>query len=188
MKTLALTLAVMSIAGYAVGSRTDYLNVKRKFQTLDSKPPKPGTRVSITSVELNEYVQTELPQVAPEGIRNPKVELQGDNVATGSAVIDFLKLRSAQGKSTSWMMRKLLEGERDVAVTTRIQSGGGQATVTLQKVEISGIPIQGTALDFIISNYLVPNYPNAKIGKPFALHKHVDRIEVARNVAYIITR
>ena len=35
-------------------------------------------------------------------------------------------------------------------------------------------------LDFLIENYLKPNYPNARIGQPFALHKHVDRIEVAR--------
>ena len=86
------------------------------------------------------------------------------------------------------MMRKLREGEREAAVTTRVRSGGGQATVDLQKVEIAGIPIQGAALDFVINNYLIPNYPDAKIGRPFALHKNVDRIEVARGVAYVITR
>jgi len=188
MKPLAVIFALLSIGGFAGVSRTDYLSAKRKFQAIDKQPPKPGTRVSLTAAELNAYVQTELPTVAPPGIRNPEVELQGDNIATGRAIIDFLKLRSAQGKSTSWMIRKLLEGEREVAVTTSVRSGGGQATVDLQKVEISGIAIQGAALDFIISNYLIPNYPDAKIGRPFALHKHVDRIEVKPGVAYIITR
>ena len=188
MRSLALAMAFVSVAGLVGASRTDYLNVKRKFQTIDKQRPKPGSRVTFTSAELNSYVEAELPVVAPRGIRDPHVELLGDNVAMGRALIDFVKLRSAQGKDTSWMMRKLLEGEREVAVTTRVRSGGGQATVDLQKVEISGIPIQGAALDFIINNYLIPNYPDAKIGRPFALHKHVDRIEVARGVAYVITR
>ena len=85
-------------------------------------------------------------------------------------------------------MRKLLEGEREVAVTARVSSGYGKATVHLQRVEVSGIPIEGTALDFLINNYLVPNYPEAKIGRPFELHKRVDRIEVSPGVAYIFTR
>lgn len=188
MKALALAVAFVSAAGFVGASRTDYLNVKRKFQTLDKQRPKPGTRVPISSTEINSYVQAELPVVAPKGIRNPEVELHGGNVATGRALVDFVKIRSAQGKNTNWMMRKLLEGEREVAVTTRIRSSGGQATVDLQKVEISGIPIQGATLDFVINNYLIPNYPNAKIGKPFALHKHVEKIEVTPGMAYVTTR
>jgi hypothetical protein len=188
MRALAVIVALLSLAGFAGVSQKDYLSAKRKFQAIDKQPPKPGTRVAITSAELNAYVQSELPKVAPPGIRNPNIEMLNSNTATGRAIIDFLKLRSAQGKSTSWMMRKLLEGEREVAVTARIQSGGGQATVDLDRVEISGITIEGAALDFILENYLKPNYPDAKIGKPFALHQHVDRIEVARGVAYVITR
>src|SRR4051812_36449849 len=105
MKALAVTVALLSIAGFAGVSRTDYLSAKRKFQAIDKTPPKPGSRIAITSTELNAYVQTELPAIAPPGIRNPEVELQGDNVATGRALIDFVKLRSAQGKDTSWMIR-----------------------------------------------------------------------------------
>ena len=55
---------------------------------------------------------------------------------------------------------------------------GGKATVDLKRVEVSGIPIEGAALDFLVENYLIPNYPDAKIGRPFALHKRVDRIGV----------
>jgi hypothetical protein len=188
MKAIAVIVLLVCFAGFAAVSQADYQSAKRKFQAIDKKPPKPGTRISLTASELNAYVQTELPLVAPPGIRDPKVDLQGNNVATGRALIDFVKLRSGQGKSTNWMMRKLFDGEREVAVTTRVNSGGGQATVDLQSVEIGGIQIQGAALDFIINNYLIPNYPDAKIGKPFALHKHVEKIEVSSGVAYVTTR
>jgi len=187
MRRLALSIALL-VGGTLTASRTDYLNVKRKFQAIEKQQMKPGSRVAISSQELNAYVETELPQVAPPGIRNPHVVLQGANTATGSALIDFVKLRSAQGKSTNWLMRKLLEGEREVKVTTRIHSANGTATVNLQRVEIGGIPIEGATLDFIIRNYLVPNYPDAKIGRPFDLYRTVDRIEVAEGVAYVVLK
>ena len=71
-------------------SQTDYLSAKRKFQTIDKQPPKPGTRITLTSPEINAYVQTELPKVAPAGIREPRIELLSGNTATGRALIDFL--------------------------------------------------------------------------------------------------
>ena len=184
----AISVALFAAAGVASVSRTDYLSAKKKFQAIDKQAMKPGSRVAITGTELNAYVQAELPTVAPKGIRSPRVELEGDNTATGRALIDFVKLRSAGGKSPGWLFRKLFEGEREVAVTTQISSGGGKATVHLKRVEVSGIPIEGAALDFLVKNYLMPNYPNAKIGRPFALHKRVDRIEVTPAAAYVVTR
>jgi hypothetical protein len=60
--------------------------------------------------------------------------------------------------------------------------------VDLQRVEVSGVPISGAALDFLVDNYLIPNYPDAKIGRPFTLPKRVDRIEVTSGIAYVITK
>src|SRR5689334_6883385 len=109
----AISVALFAAAGLAGVSRTDYLNAKKKFQAIDKQAMKPGSRVAITASELNAYVQTELPTVAPKGIRSPQVQLDGDNTATGRAMIDFVKLRSAGGKSSSWLFRKLFEGERE---------------------------------------------------------------------------
>ena len=184
MRGLAAFLVLIA-AGSLAATRTDYLTVKRKFREIELKQAKAGSRIPISSQELNAYVETELPAVAPSGIRKPHVELQGNNIATGSALIDFVKLRSAQGKPTNWLLRKMLEGEREVKVTTQVSSGNGTATVNLRRVEVGGLPIQGAALDFLINNYLVPNYPQAKIGRPFKLHQRVDRIEVAPGMAYV---
>lgn len=187
MRSLVVSIALLAAVTLAA-TRTDYVNVKRKFQSIETQQAKPGSRIAISSQELNAYVQTELPQVAPPGIRNPHVVLHGANTATGSALIDFLKLRSAQGQSTNWIMRKLLEGEREVKVTTSISSANGMATVNIQRVEVGGIPIQGATLDFLIRNYLIPNYPEAKIGQPFGLHHRVDHVEVAAGVAYVVLK
>jgi hypothetical protein len=48
----------------------------------------------------------------------------------------------------------------------------------VDRVEVSGIPLSGSALDYIIDNYLHEYYPDAKIGRPFELAHNIDRLEV----------
>lgn len=77
-----------------------------------------------------------------------------------------------------WLMARLLAGERPVRVKARIRSGGGRATVDLERVEISGLTVSGAALDFLIRNFVLPYYPEAKIGQPFELAHRIERLEV----------
>ena len=80
-------------------------------------------------------------------------------------------------------------GERPVAVTARIRSGGGQATVDVEKVEISGIAMNGATLDFLIHNFVLPLYPDAAVGRPFPLGHRIDRLDVqGRGVTVIFAR
>ncbi|MEJ7608574.1 MAG: hypothetical protein WKF37_20465 [Bryobacteraceae bacterium] len=185
MKRGVLSFALVATL---LGSRTDYLSAQRKFQQIEKSQVKPGARIQLSSEEINSYVAAELPKVAPSGIRNPKVVLRGANTATGYALIDFIKLRSAQGKPPGWLLRQLLQGEHEVSVQARVRSGGGSATVDLQSVEVAGVPISGAALDFLIQNYVLPNYPEAKIGRPFKLHKRVDSLEVQPGTAFVVIK
>jgi hypothetical protein len=181
-----LALAILGCSAL-VASRTDYLNAKRKFESIERFQTKPGSRVPLPSSELNAYVQVEIQTVAPQGVRDPKLELRGNNVAVGRAFINFLKLQKARGGAApNWLMKKMLDGEHEVAVTARVDSGGGRATVYVQRVEISGVPVDGAALDFLIQNYLLPNYPDAKINRPFTLKYKMDHFEVNPGIAYVV--
>src|SRR5260370_37125612 len=157
--------------------RSDYASCQRKFDLIENDRLRAGSKVTLSPSELNAYVEQELPKVVPQGVREPKLQL-GVGTATGSAMVDFLKLQSAQGKPPGWLMRQLLQGERTVAVTTRIESGAGRATVNQQSVEISGMTIEGRMLDYLIHNYLLPYYPDAKVGEPFELNHNIDRLDV----------
>jgi hypothetical protein len=184
MKRL-LALAVLACA-VSLASRTDYLNAKRKFEAIEKYQTKPGARIPLPSSELNAYAQEEIREVAPQGVRDPKIELHGNNVVTGRALINFLKVQNARGAAPNWLMKKLLDGEHEVAVTARISSAAGKATVYVQRVEISGVPVEGATLDFLVQNYLLPNYPKAKINRPFDLNYRMDRLEVSPGIAYIV--
>jgi hypothetical protein len=50
--------------------------------------------------------------------------------------------------------------------------------VYVQQVTISGISARGAVLDFLIEHFLLPFYPDAKIGRPFQLKHNVDRLEI----------
>jgi len=181
-------VALVVVFAAAAATTSDYNSVKTKFSQIEKAKLRPGTRIPLSQAELNAYVQKELPVVAPAGIRNPQVTLEGNNTATGRARIDFLKLRSASGRPPGLILRTLLQGEHDLAVTATVRSGAGKATIDIKSVELEGIPISGSALDFLIENYLIPNYPEARVGRPFELKYKIDRIEVIKNSAYVVTR
>ena len=103
----------------------------------------------------------------------------GAGTATGSALVDFLKVRRAQGYRPGWLVSKLLDGERPVSVTVAIRSGQGKATVDVKRAEVAGITVDGGTLDFLIQNFLLAMYPEAAVGRPFELAHNVDHLDVA---------
>jgi hypothetical protein len=140
-----------------------------------------------TTTELNAYARSEVPVIAPEGVRQLRLELR-NGAGTGYAMIDFLRLRHAQGSETPWLIAKLIEGERPVKVDAHFQSANGKATVFLDRVEISGVAVSGSTLDFLIRNFFLPLYPNAKISQPFELANCVDRVDVIPGQARVLMR
>jgi hypothetical protein len=152
----------------------DYDSAKRKLDSIETERLRPGARVTLTFPELNAWVAKE----APAGVRNPQLHAGARDVATGAALIDFGKLERSAGRQPGWLMSKLLDGERPVSVTARVRSSGGRATVDIERVEISGFAIDGSTLDFLIQNFLIPMYPDAVIGKPFELGHGIDRLDV----------
>jgi hypothetical protein len=170
-------LALAALPLLLFSSRSDYSSAQHKLDLIESGRLKPGARVSFTERELNAYVAQELPKTVPQGVREPKLEL-GAGMATGSALVDFLKLEHASGNPPGWLMRQLLQGERPVTVTARIKSGSGRATVDVQSVEISGVTIEGRLLDYLIHNYLNVYYPDAKVGQPFEMSYRIDRLDI----------
>ena len=180
-RLLPLLLPLLAAAAY-----TEYASACRKLELIESARLARGARVELTAAELNAWVAREA--AALDGVRNPRLQL-GADTATGEALIDFGRVRRAQGYHPGWLMGKLLDGERPVKVTARIHSSAGTARVDVERVEISGAVIEGRALDFLIDNVLLPNYPDAAIGRPFELGHRIERLDVqSRAVGVVIGR
>jgi hypothetical protein len=161
-----------------------YQSASQKLGLIGTERLRPGTRVTFTYPELDAWVAHE----APNGVRNPHIQINARGNAVGTALIDFAKVRRAQGQEPGWLMRKLLEGERPVSVTARVRSSGGIATVDVERVEISGVVIDGSTLDFLIQNVLLPLYPDAAVGRPFELGHRIDRLDVSPAAVGVVIR
>ena len=171
-------LIVMAVfSAVAVGADQSYQSAKYKIDLIEEDRAAPGSRIWLSVAELNAYARIEAAKVVPQGLRSPRLEL-GQGSATGSALVDFLKVRELGGPPPSRLIAWFLAGERPVRVTATIESGRRRATVTVPQVTVSGMTAGGAVLDFLIANFLLPFYPQAKIGQPFDLNHGVDRLEV----------
>ncbi len=167
----ALAVALAALYGDTLSERC-----WSKFHAIDAGQVRRGSVVAFTPAELNAWVQTNVPQMA-EGVRNPHVQLEAGS-ATGTALVDFLKLRRAKGGEPNIFLAKLLEGERPLKVSARVESARGRATVYLTSVELAGVNLSGSLLDYLVKNFLLPEFPEAKIDQPFELRDNIDRIEI----------
>ena len=162
-----------------------YESAKRKFDTIESDRLPAGTRVELSPAELIAYAEKE----APAGVRNPKLQFGTPEVVTGTALVDFGQVERATGRHPGRLMSWILDGERPVSVTARIQSARGRATVDVQRVEVSGIVVDGRTLDFLIQNVLLALYPSAVVGRPFELGHRIEKLDVrTANVVVAIGR
>jgi hypothetical protein len=171
----------------ALGAPLDnYTSAQEKLARIEGDQAPAGSHIELSTAELNAYVRNEAPKVT-DGVRNPHLELVGDGLARGTAMIDFARVQRSQGNPPGWLMAKLLEGERPVSVSVRIRSSKGLATVEVERVEISGMSIEGAALDFLIQHFVLGLYPNAVVGRPFPIGHRVERLDVRpRGVTVVV--
>ena len=95
---------------------------------------------------------------------------------------------TGRGRKPNWLVAKLIQGEKLVTAQASIRSSNGQATVHIIRVEIGGLAVTGAPLDFLVQNFLLPFYPDAKIDEPFDLAANVDRIVVTPAEALVYLR
>ena len=165
---LILAAVTPLFAANPVLDRVDY-----KLNLIDSGRARRGSVIVFTPAEMNTWARSRVPQMY-QGIRDPSLQL-GMGTATGSAMIDLLKMR--QGP-TNPLIAKLIEGERPLKVSVQLDSSGGRATAKLTRLEISGIAVTGAPLDFLVNQFFLKMFPDAKVNQPFELRDNIDRIEL----------
>lgn len=176
---LALTLPLAPAT-----SRFDAMPTQRKIDLIEQGRIPAGTLLTFEERELNTFLQKKAKEVIPDGLREPHLTLS-EGRATGKAYVDFVKMRHTQGEDMNWLMSSLLKGEYPIRVEGRVVSSNGTARVDLDVVQVGGASLKGRALDLLVRTFVLPLYPNAKVGSQFELGYNVDRIELKPGQAQV---
>jgi hypothetical protein len=167
-------LVCLAVTGLAASEANDADSAFRKLARIEAGTAAPASRIVFTPAELNAWIRAEAKERVPRGVRDVRIEL-GDGRATGYATIDFLKIRQAStGEQPGWLLKNLFAGERPVVVTARFASGH------VERVQISGIAIEGRTLEFVIEDYLRPTFPDVVVNEWFGLRFGIERFTVTR--------
>jgi hypothetical protein len=148
---------------------------QKKLDSISDQKLKPGAVVTLSPREINAWIHEKALKAFPDGIRNENIVL-GPGTADGNALVDLTKL--SKSNSVNPLIARLIDGERPLRVAIRVESSNGKCTVFLTHVELSGVAIDGSILDFLIKHFVQPRYPDIKISEPFDLDFNMDRIEI----------
>lgn len=153
---------------------------------MDNRAPR-GSVVLFSATELAAFGADEAESIAPGAVHNLRVLLTPGH-AEVTASMNFLKIRQAQGETDTWLMRQLLDGERPVRVRVAIQSAEGRARVDVELVEVSGVPMEGKTLDFLVRRFVIPNFPEARVSEWFPLEHNVERLNTRTGAVAVTMR
>jgi len=169
-----LLLAVTASALFATDPLAD--SAQKKLDSISDQKLKPGSVVTLSPREVNAWIHEKAVKAFPEGVRNEHIDL-GPGTADGNALVDLTKIGKSKN-SVNPLIARLIEGERPLRVAIRVESANGRATVFLTHVELSGVAIDGSILDFLIKHFVQPRYPDIKINEPIELDFNIERIEI----------
>ncbi|MBZ5508614.1 MAG: hypothetical protein LAO78_24405 [Acidobacteriia bacterium] len=156
----------------AAGHRlAESLQAKLDHIQQNAERPHPDQAPTVmTEEEVNDYIASGR-IVLPQGVK--KLRMEGrSGVVTAFLNVDFDEIRGGQ-KSANPLL-SVFSGRHDVRVEANAAGNGGQGKVSVREVSIDGFNVPRMALEYFVSKYVTPKYPNVGIDSQFQLPDKVD--------------
>lgn len=160
-------------------------SARAKMERIEEDRALPGSTIVLTAAELLAYANEQAQIIAPGALTGTVLTLTAGR-AEASTSINFLRIRQAEGHADNWLAKQLLDGERPVRVRVRFESAHGRARVDVERVEVAGVAMQGSTLDFLLRQFVIPNFPDARVGSWFALGHRIERFEVVEGAVRVV--
>jgi hypothetical protein len=137
----------------------------------NAKRPNPDqTPTVMTEEEVNDYFASDA-IVLPQGVK--KLSMQGrTGMVTAFLNVDFDEIRAGQKSSNPLL--SVFNGRHDVRVEANAAGSGGEGRVQVREVSIDGFSVPHMALEYFVSKYITPKYPNIGLDSTFQLPDRID--------------
>lgn len=156
---------------------------------LLAETPKTGLiRTALTEDELNSWLAYDPQARLPDGVSEPQLTLLGQGRVNGRAVVDLERVaagRSSGGALDPWAY---LSGRVPIVITGTLQTASGRAQFSLERAEVSGIPVPSSMVEQIVRSYLsTPDDSDEfSLTEGFELPANIRHIEVAQGRAVVV--
>jgi len=193
MKSISFIFTVLLVASIA------FIAQQRPAAPKSAQPPSSGHRLAqsmqgkldhiqqngeranpdqaptvMTEEEVNDYMAAGNVKL-PQGVK--KVTFQGrTGIVTTFLLVDFDEIK--QGQHTSNPLLSMFNGTHNVAVEGDAVGSGGKGKVHVRMVTIDGYEVPRVALEYFVSKYLTPKYPNIGLDSTFQFPDKIDTATV----------
>ena len=159
------------------------------IQRQGTAPERSGSRrTALSQDEVNSWFAFTAQPLLPNGVTQPQVTIVGEGRVAGQAIVDLdavAKRRSTGGVLDPW---SFIGGRVPVNVTGILHTQNGLGRFEVQTAQISGIPVQTTMLQELLSYYSrTPERPEGvRLDGAFPLPAKIRQIEVGQGQAVVV--
>src|SRR5690349_15384402 len=169
-KPASQTEAMYQSATASADRKFEHIEQNAQQQPPDQKP------TVLTEREVNAYVNSSNVKL-PTGVKS--VRFSGrPGVIDATARVDFDEITASRRSGNPLL--SLFSGVHDVHAIARADGSGGQGRVEIQSVDLDGTTIPRMALEYFVSKYVTPKYPNVGMDSTFKLPYRIDTAVVGQ--------
>ena len=181
---LGSLLAFSGIVLAAAISEEASLSAARKFQRLAAGEVPSGATVELPQDEMNAFLRYHAAPTVPDSVRDPEITFR-DGGAVIRAVVDLEKTGESV-QDLPALMRLLFRGTRRIALDVDFVGEGGFATTALVLIEIDGVELSGTVLEWFLGSFAPPELAPYLTGEPTRLPPGVAAVRLRPGLALIV--
>jgi hypothetical protein len=192
MKAIWITVTLLIVGLWATGQQSGSQHrlaesLQRKLDHIqqNGRLAHPNQAPTVmTEEEINDYIAAGRVKL-PQGVK--KVTFQGQSgVLTGVATVDFDEIRAGQHSSNPLL--SLFSGTHNVRVEADASASGGQGKVHVRSVSLDGIDVPRMALEYFLSKYVTPKYPDVGMDSTFQLQDRIDTATIGYHKLTVIQK
>lgn len=172
------------VAASAAISEEASLSAARKFQQLAAGEVPSGESVELQQDEMNAFLRYHAAPTVPDSIRDPEIKFR-EGGAVVRAEVDLEKAGESL-QDLPVLMRFLLRGTRRIALDVDFVGERGFATTTLLLIEIDGVELSGTVLEWFLQSFAPAELAPYLTGEPTRLPPGVGAVRIRPGVALIV--